>query len=143
MKKFQNISATIANNIKYLFVGKAYDQMVFANQLPIAVKAFVHNHFIDQSISFVSRNANATGYILTFNNGSEISIDQSGSWSKVAFMLNSAPISLLPQNMTAYMNSKFPGNSIVEIERTFDNYKTLFPFHNVMMFDKEGHPTVS
>lgn len=81
MKKSNRTAARFARFIKCVFTSKAYDHMVFANQLPIAIKSFVQNHFTGQSISFVERSANATGYVLSLNNGSEVSLNPNGSWN--------------------------------------------------------------
>ena len=97
------------------------DTYVDSSTLPDKAKKFVSEIFPDTSIAKVELDSGK--YEIELYNGVSIYFTLNGDWIKVEAEYLSIPISILPRMVANTVRNRHPGALIIEIEKSFGNYK--------------------
>jgi hypothetical protein len=113
---------------------------VFADQLPMAAKSFITNYFQGKSIAFVEKNNDmlANGYTVSLNNGTNVSFNSKGEWTKISNMSEQLPASFIPDAIYRFAFFCFPLASITMINRRATGYYVGLSNEVVLKFNREG-----
>lgn len=119
------------------------DKMIYADQLPMMAKAFVHQNFPGQSIVYASidRSFADNMYEVCLNNGVELGFDDQGNWDKVDCNLEAVPSQIIPDTVNNYMKSNFTDVVVNKIHKRFYGYRVELSNHLNLRLNNEGELT--
>lgn len=116
------------------------DFIITADQLPDTARSFVDEYYPETSISFVKkdRDLTKTTYEVVLQDGTEIDFNKSGEWDNIDCKRNAVPAALVPVAITEYVQSNFPGQMIVKIDRESYGHEIELSGDLELKFDKNG-----
>lgn len=119
------------------------DKMIYADQLPIMAKAFVHQNFPGHSIAYatIDRSFANNMYEVCLNNGVELGFDDQGNWDRVDCNLDAVPIQLIPDCVDDYVKSNFTDVVVNRIHKKYYGYKVELSNHLNLKLNDEGELT--
>ena len=125
MKNNQTMVLSLINMMTRTLTANKGDKMVFAENLPMAAKFFVQEHFPHQAIAYVEKNnkANSTMYEVFLNDGTMVGFNENGCWSWVDCKTEAVPAALIPELVSQYMAASHVNNSVVRIDKTGNGYE--------------------
>lgn len=99
------------------------DKPIEFSQLPKEAQAFVTTHFSQAQIAFakMDRDLFSRDYEVIFTDGSQLSFNSKGQWTKVSCEKSSTftvPSAIIPQAIADKVKSKWPASRITEIEKS-------------------------
>ena len=110
--------------------------------LPEAAQAFLSNYYAGVSVSHVERDVEdgEPVYEVYMANGHEITFGLDGDWLKVDAPGNNAiPTGIVPEAIASYIDAKFPGVGVNEIDRTSYGYEVDLLNGWDLKFDAAGN----
>lgn len=113
---------------------------VFADQLPLAAKSFITNYFQGKSIAFVEvdNNLKDNGYTVSLNNGTNVSFNSKGEWTKISDMSGLPHTGLIPEAIPHFLSLSYPHASITMVNKRATGYHIRLSNNAVMKFNNEG-----
>lgn len=117
------------------------DKPVTAEQLPEPVKAFIQQHFPEQTISFAKKDIEGFGsqYAVVLADGTQIDFDTDNVWEKIeCTMANPVPTALIPQPIVAHIQANFPDAMILKIDKEHYGYEVELANGLELKFNKQG-----
>lgn len=117
------------------------DKPVTAEQLPEPVKAFIQQHFPEQTISFAKKDLEVTGtqYDVVLADGTQIDFDTDNQWDKVeGTMNNPVPTALIPEAILTHLQTQFPDAMILKIDKENYGYEIELANGLELKFNKAG-----
>ena len=117
------------------------DTIISPDQLPAAAQAFIKEHFPESTISFAKKDAELSGttYEVTLQDGTEIDFNSKGEWDKVDCKRAAVPAALIPAFIAEYVQTSFPGQIIVKIDKERYGYEIELGNDLELKFDKNGN----
>lgn len=118
----------------------ADDRMILPEQLPAPAKAFIQTHFNGTNILFASKEYDGLSkhYEVHLNDGTQVDFDSKGNWDKVENHMTPVPAVLVPQLIATYVNTNFPGEIIVKIDKERHGYDVELGNDLDLKFNKKG-----
>ena len=110
--------------------------------LPEAAQAFLSNYYAGVSVSHVERDVEdgVSVYEVYMANGHEITFGLDGNWLKVDAPDRAAiPVGIVPGPIASYLDAKFPGVGVNEIDRTSYGYEVDLLNSLDLKFDASGN----
>ena len=110
--------------------------------LPEAAQAFLSNYYAGVSVSHVERDVEdgVSVYEVYMANGHEITFGLDGNWLKVDAPDRAAiPAGIVPGPIASYLDAKFPGVGVNEIDRTSYGYEVDLLNSLDLKFDASGN----
>lgn len=140
MKKFDSYYTAFTGLMTSVFSDRT-SNMVFASQLPVAIKGFIRNHFPKQSIAHVTMDTgiNNPGYEVSLNDGANLYFSFTGIWSTVDCMAGKVPVSLIPVKVASQVDKQFGNTSVVKIGRSFKDYELLLSNGITLKYDQDAN----
>jgi hypothetical protein len=116
------------------------DVIVTVDKLPAAAQAFLKEVFPESSISYVKKDKELTKttYEVVFQDGSEVEFDSKGNWDNVDCKRSAVPASLVPEGIEEYVQTNFPGQAIVKIDKEPYGHEIELISDLELKFDKKG-----
>ena len=116
------------------------DVIVTVDKLPAAAQAFLKEVFPESSISYVKKDKELTKttYEVVFQDGSEVEFDSKGNWDNVDCKRSAVPASLVPEAIAEYVQTNFPGQAIVKIDKEPYGHEIELISDLELKFDKKG-----
>jgi hypothetical protein len=112
------------------------------SDIPPAVKNYVAINFPSAKIINIERDHEAHGiaYDITLDNGVEIDFNSRNQWESIdcEHASISVPINLLPKSIGEYIQSTYPGEKVIEVERDAYGYELKLTNRLELIFDKNG-----
>lgn len=110
------------------------EKMMFADNLPMAVKLFVTNNFPNKSIAFAGIMTTSKGvmYVTTLNDGTQVGFNGNGSCVLVDCGMEAVPAGLIPTSVEAFVSFFHPGLSITKVEKTANGHEVTLSNHVTM-----------
>jgi hypothetical protein len=118
----------------------ADDRPIPINQLPAYIKSFVMQAFPNTTILAADMEADNDGieYEVYLKDGSEIKFDKKSNWEKVECRGGAVPATIVPEAITTYVRTHFPGETITQIERDGNKYEVELSNRLELKFDRNG-----
>lgn len=119
MKPIKMLIILITTVLAMLGIISCKESIVPAEKLPSAAKSFIEEYFPGRQVSYVKKDSKLVGttYEIVLQDGTEIEFDKSGEWDSVDCKRKAIPAALVPVAITEYVQSNFPGQMIVKIDR--------------------------
>ena len=95
------------------------DRIITVKELPATAQSFIREYFPDSSVLFAKkdRELTKTTYEVTLQDGTEIDFNAKGEWDKVDCKRTPVPSQLIPAIIAEYVETSFPGQVIVKIDK--------------------------
>lgn len=125
------------------FLGCEADKVtpISFGELPAKAQAFVKSYFSSETISVVLCDEELfdKDYEVRFADGSNVEFDKSGEWTSIEMKNGRAvPTQPVPAAMISYVNTKHPGNFIIEVSKEKRKYEVELDNGVDIEFDKDG-----
>ena len=116
------------------------DVIITSGQLPAAAQSFIKEYFPKSAVSYAKKDVELmkTTYEIMLQDGSELEFDSKGQWDKVDCKRSAVPAALIPGAIAAYVESNFPGQVIVKIDKEPYGHEIEFLSDLELKFDKNG-----
>ena len=103
----------------------AHDFPISTNMLPAAAKLFVQQNFPGRVIAYakVDTDHANTKYEVCLNDGTEIEFYADGSVDDIDCHYTPVPVTVVPETIQEYVETVFPGTSIVKVDRKYHGYE--------------------
>lgn len=110
------------------------------DRLPKEAQTFINTNFSKQELSYIIMDIDdgKTEYDVLFTNGLEVEFDASGNWKKVKGKYETIPTGFIPNKITSYINTNFPGTSIYKIEKNPFKYEVKLSTGLELDFNTSG-----
>jgi hypothetical protein len=114
--------------IAAIFTACNEEKLISKSELPANSVGFIETHFAGVEITAIIKETEgfSKDYTVYLANGFDIDFVKSGDWDDVDGHLSPVPesiINLLPQNIPAYVASKFPNCTINEVNKEHYGYE--------------------
>lgn len=113
------------------------DRPVSVDQLPAKAQQFITRYFSDQKVSFAKEEHDFLDvtYEVLFTNSIRVEFSKNGEWKEVDCKYSIVPEGIVPEQITAYVNSNFPDARIVSIDRDKRDYEVSLTNNLELTFD--------
>mgnify|MGYP003306560011 FL=1 len=100
------------------------DRVITMNDLPTEAQTFLKN-FSQKKIALIKmeREGLSKEYDVVFTDGSNIGFNAGGYWKEINNHQSAVPESVVPAQIKDFVNTNYPGTSIIQIERSRHNYE--------------------
>ncbi len=98
----------------------ASEKVIDEKELPVKVQEFIKEHYPEDKISIATEENDFfdKDYKVILTNGVKLEFDGKGNWTQIECKGNCMiPTGVVPEKIKEYINSKYPSNSIVKIEK--------------------------
>ena len=116
--------------------------LVLAICLPLQLKAdndrvitFDKQNFADKTPLAIT--ADRDDYKVMYQNGEKVEFDKKGNWKDIECKGSQVPSALIPADIAASVNAKFPGATITEIDRDRRGYSVKLSNGLELEFNKK------
>lgn len=116
------------------------DTVITPDKLPEAAQSFIKEYFPGSTVSFVKKDAEIGGatYEVTLQDATEIEFNGKGEWDKVDCRRAAIPSALVPSTIADYVQTSFPGQIIVKIDKDRLGYEIELGNDLELKFDNSG-----
>ena len=117
------------------------DIIISPDKLPVAAQSFIKEYYPETAISYAKKDADLTKttYEVTLQDGTEIDFNSKGEWDKVDCKRAAVPAALVPAFIAEYVQTSFPGQIIVKIDKERYGYEIELGNDLELKFDKNGN----
>lgn len=141
MKKILFLAiALIASSLTF---SAAADEAIQPSQLPKAARMFIAKFFPTDKVVKAEKDRDifSVYYEVDLSSGAEIDFDAKGNWQEISCKKaqTAVPTPILPQSITTYVNSNYPGQYVAKIERKYNKYEVDLSNGVELIFDKDGN----
>ena len=140
MRLFTKLFAAIAALFASASFVSCQDVIITADKLPAAAQTFIKEYFPGSDISYVKKDKELTKttYEVVLQDGTEIDFDSKGQWDKIDCKRATVPAKLIPDAIATYVQTNFPGQAIVKIDKELFGYEIELLNDLELKFDKNG-----
>lgn len=116
------------------------DVIITVDKLPAAAQTFIKEYFPGSDISYAKKDKELTKttYEVVLQDGTEIDFDSKGQWDKIDCKRAAVPAMLIPDAIATYVQTNFPGQAIVKIDKELFGYEIELLNDLELKFDKNG-----
>jgi len=116
------------------------DTVVSADQLPVPAQSFLEEYFPGNAVSYVKKDREIfkTTYEVFLLDAIKVEFNKKGEWEKVNCKNAAVPTALVPAVITDYVQTNFPGQIIVKIDKESNGYEVELFNDLELKFDKNG-----
>lgn len=119
MKQFKLILLSVLA-LTLGFSSRADERPISYDQLPQAAKAFLAQHFPDRTPLLVQ--ADWEDYEVIYDNGEKVEFTKKGDWKKIDCRMSAVPDVLVPEQIKAQVNARYPGAVIIRLKKDRTGY---------------------
>lgn len=136
-KRIKLFAATLVMILSIIPV-RAKDKLITIEDLPGKAVTFIYTHYSGTKVEKVEKeNRGNAKYDVIFVNGHEVEFNKEGDWCKVdAPDNNTIPSKIIPSKIQGYINSKYSGWGVNEIEKTGKGYNVELVNGVKLIFNK-------
>ncbi|MBR6283368.1 MAG: PepSY-like domain-containing protein [Muribaculaceae bacterium] len=123
-----------------LLLSACTDRPVAAADLPAPITAFINQHFLGQTIIYADKDLELTGfsYDVMLANGTQLDFGTDHEWDKIDCKMTAVPASVVPPTIATYVQTTFPGNMIVKIDKERYGYDVELANDMELKFNHQG-----
>lgn len=116
------------------------DKIITPDKLPVAAQNFIKEYFPENAVSYAKKDVEISGttYEVRLQDGTEIDFKGKGEWDKVDCKRLAVPGALVPSIIANYVQTTFPGQIIVKIDKEIYGYEIELGNDLELRFDKNG-----
>ncbi len=140
MKSLLRIFVALAAMLASSTLVSCKDIIISPDKLPVAAQSFIKEYYPETAISYAKKDADLTKttYEVTLQDGTEIDFNSKGEWDKVDCKRAAVPAALVPAFIAEYVQTSFPGQIIVKIDKERYGYEIELGNDLELKFDKNG-----
>lgn len=140
MRLFTKLFAAIAALFASASFVSCKDVIITADKLPATAQTFIKEYFPGSDISYAKKDKELTKttYEVVLQDGTEIDFDSKGQWDKIDCKRATVPAKLIPDAIATYVQTNFPGQAIVKIDKELFGYEIELQNDLELKFDKNG-----
>ncbi len=140
MRLFTKLFAAIAALFASASFVSCKDVIITADKLPATAQTFIKEYFPGSDISYAKKDKELTKttYEVVLQDGTEIDFDSKGQWDKIDCKRATVPAKLIPDAIATYVQTNFPGQAIVKIDKELFGYEIELLNDLELKFDKNG-----
>ncbi len=140
MKPIKMLIILITTVLAMLGIISCKESIVPAEKLPSAAKSFIEEYFPGRPVSYVKKDSKLLGttYEIVLQDGTEIEFDSKGGWDNVDCKRTAVPPTLVPAAISDYVETSFPGQIIVKIDKEPYGFEIELGNDLELRFDKDG-----
>lgn len=140
MRTFTKLFAAIAALFASASFVSCKDVIITADKLPATAQSFIKEYFPGSDISYAKKDKELTKttYEVVLQDGTEIDFDSKGQWDKIDCKRATVPAKLIPDAIATYVQTNFPGQAIVKIDKELFGYEIELLNDLELKFDKNG-----
>ena len=137
MKRF---IAILAISLALSFSAKAEERPIDVGQLPTTTLNFLSTHFASADVAFatVEREMLDTDYEVRLADGTTLDFDGRGNWTEISNKRSGVAPSVVPTAVSKYVDSQYPGQKFIKVERNKYNYEVKLTNGFELLFTHEG-----
>ncbi len=115
------------------------DRPITVNQLPATAQQVIRSHFSGMKVALAKMETGflEKSYDVIFTTGEKIEFDRDGNWTEIECKRTAVPAKLIPAQIANYVNTNYPGNSILKIEKDRSEYGINLSNGVEITFNKE------
>ena len=112
-------------------------------QLPQAAQQFVKTHFADVKVTVTTIESGLLekSYDVILDDGTKVEFDRNGEWTEISCRTSNVPTKVVPQKISAYLQTTFPKNAVKKIERDNGRYEVELQSGAEVTFNKKFQVT--
>lgn len=101
------------------------DKPITIDQLPVAAKQFITNHFPGVKVSYAKKEVELfdKSYKVIFTNGNKVEFNNKGEWKEVDCKFTQVPEGIVPRQIQSHVAANYKETKIVEIDRDKRDYE--------------------
>ena len=101
------------------------DKPIQIGQLPLKAQTFISNYFKDSKVAMAKQETDLfyKSFDVIFTSGDKLEFDKSGDWTEVKCIKNGVPSQIVPKEIIDYVNTNYPNEKILQIERNSREYE--------------------
>ena len=111
------------------------DRVITFDRLPATAQAMLKQNFADKTPLAIT--ADRDDYKVMYQSGEKVEFDKKGNWKDIECKGSQVPANLIPAEITASVNAKFPGATITEIDRDRRGYSVKLSNGLELEFNKK------
>lgn len=111
------------------------DQVIDPATLPAAIQTTIKNWYPDATVTFAE--ADWDSYEVALSNGAEIDFRKTGEWKQIECFAG-VPASAVPEKIAAEIAQKYPGVTVVKIEKEYQGYEVKLQNRMELYFNEKG-----
>ena len=140
MKKILCLAIAAALLLPAIALRADHDRIIDPEQLPAAAKLFIRQYFPEIPITFAQKEYDdmRVKYSVHLEDGTEIEFNSKGEWDNVDCQFHSVPEALVPPQIAAFVAKRFPGSSVVKIDKERYGYDIEISNDLELKFDRKG-----
>ena len=140
MRTFTKLFAAMVALFASVSFVSCKDVIITADKLPAAAQTFIKEYFPGSDISYAKKDKELTKttYEVVLQDGTEIDFDSKGQWDKIDCKRATVPAKLIPDAIATYVQTNFPGQAIVKIDKELFGYEIELLNDLELKFDKNG-----
>lgn len=119
----------------------AEEKVIDQSALPQSAQYFVETHYPEDKISIATseRDLFDKDYKVILTSGVKLEFDSKGNWTEIECKRNSAvPMAVIPAKVAEYVQTRFPSNKIVKIEKSSKRIDVELDNDLELEFNKKG-----
>lgn len=97
------------------------DRIITFDQMPLTSQTFLKQHFSNKVPLVLT--VDHDDYTIVYESGEKIEFDKKGNWKDVECYSSTVPAEIVPEQITTYVKSNYPGKVIIKIERRRMGYE--------------------
>ena len=115
------------------------DKPISTSQLPAAAQQTLKKHFAGHKVALAKMESGLLekSYDVIFTTGEKIEFDRDGNWTEIECKRTAVPAKLVPAQIANYVNTNYPGNAILKIEKDRTEYEINLSNGVEIKFNKE------
>ena len=115
------------------------DKVITFEELPVAAQTFIGNYFSGKQVSLVKKDKDGlkTHYDVVLADGTKLEFDSKGEWRDIEVRADEVPAALVPSEIKSYVSQKYPGQRIMQIDRSHNGYEIELSNKLDLKFNKQ------
>ena len=113
------------------------DTPIQVTQLPQTAQQFIQQYFAEKEVALAKQENDflSKSYKVIFTDGTNMEFDRKGNWTEIECKTSIVPIEIIPEGIVSYVESKYPGMDIIEIEKDNKTYEIKMSNYIELEFD--------
>ena len=113
-------------------------RVITFEKLPQTAIQFINQYFSKDQVLLISEESEIfeKEYKVLLSNNASLKFDRNGEWTEVECKLNAVPNDLIPSKISTWIDQKFPGIAVSEIQREKRGWEVRLMNGISLEFDK-------
>ena len=115
------------------------DKLINKNELPAKAQKFIDTHYANIKLTYakMERDFLERSYEVVLADGTKLEFACDGNWKEVDCRYEEVPAAIIPAAIKEYVNSNYPGEKILKIEKDRGFYELKLSNRYELTFNKD------